>query len=377
VLPSFVSRASAAVALASVVAMTLAACGSDSDAAPAGTKKVAVKLTDAGCEPAVMKLDAGPTSFEVTSTGTGRVTEFEVLDGSKILGEKENIAPGLSGSFVITLQPGSYTLACPGGKSASTGELTVGGSAVAPTSDKQLQAAVTGYRSYVQTQSKLLLERTQTFVDAVKGGDVAKAKDLFASARAPYETIEPVAESFGNLDPEIDARVNDVAKGDRWTGFHRIEQALWAKSTTKGMSPIATKLLSDVKRLNTKVATETYEPAQLANGASELLGEVSKSKITGEEDRYSHTDLYDFEANLAGAQTAYELLAPALKARDAKLATTLTARFAAVHDELERIKRGGEFPSYDTVGTAQRRKFSQLVDALAEPLSQVAAKLHT
>jgi iron uptake system component EfeO len=357
--------------------MTLAACGSDSDAAPAGTKKVAVKLTDAGCEPATMKLDAGPTSFEVTSTGTGRVTEFEVLDGSKILGEKENIAPGLSGSFVITLQPGSYTLACPGGKSASTGALTVGGSAVAPTADKQLQAAVTGYRSYVQTQSQLLLKRTQSFVDAVQSGDVAKAKDLFASARAPYETIEPVAESFGNLDPEIDARVNDVAKGDKWTGFHRIEQALWARNTTKGMSPVAAKLLTDVKRLNTKVATETYEPDQLANGASELLGEVSKSKITGEEDRYSHTDLWDFEANLAGAQTAYELLEPALKARDAKLAATLSARFEAVHKELERIKRGGEFPTYDTVGTAQRRKFSQLVDALAEPLSQVAAKLHT
>jgi iron uptake system component EfeO len=376
VLPSFVSRAVVAVALASVATVALAACG-NSDEAPAGAKKVAVKLTDAGCEPAALKLDAGPTSFEVTNSGTARVTEFEVLDGAKILGEKENLSPGLSGSFVITLQPGSYTLACPGGKSAASGQLTVGGSAVAPTSDKQLRAAVTGYRSYVQTQSKQLLERTQAFAGAVKGGDVAKAKSLFASARAPYETIEPVAESFGDLDPEIDARVNDVAKGDRWTGFHRIEQALWVKNTTKGMSPIATKLLADVKRLNTKVATETYQPDQLANGASELLGEVSKSKITGEEDRYSHTDLWDFEANLAGAQTAYELLAPALKARDATLATTVSARFEAVHKELERIKRGGEFPSYDTVGTAQRRKFSQLVDALAEPLSQVAAKLHT
>jgi iron uptake system component EfeO len=376
VLPSFVSRAVVAVALASVLTVALAACG-NSDEAPAGAKKVAVKLTDAGCEPAALKLDAGPTSFEVTNAGTARVTEFEVLDGSKILGEKENLSPGLSGSFVITLQPGSYTLACPGGKSAASGQLTVGGSAVAATSDKQLQAAVTGYRSYVQTQSKLLLERVQSFVGAVKGGDVAKAKSLFATARQPYETIEPVAESFGTLDPGIDARVNDVAKGEKWTGFHRIEQALWVKNTTKGMSPIATKLLADVKRLNTKVATETYEPDQLANGASELLGEVSKSKITGEEDRYSHTDLWDFEANLAGAQTAYELLAPALKARDAKLATTVSARFEAVHKELERIKRGGQFPSYDTVGTAQRRKFSQLVDALAEPLSQVAAKLHT
>jgi iron uptake system component EfeO len=375
VLPTLAPRAAVVVALASVLTVTVAACGS-SDDAPAGTKKVAVKLTDAGCEPAAMTLDAGATSFEVTNAGTARVTEFEVLDGSRIIGEKENLSPGLSGSFVITLQPGSYTLACPGGKSAASGRLTVGGSAVAPTSDKQLQAAVTGYRSYVQTQSKVLIGRTQTFVEAVKGGDVARAKALFAKARAPYETIEPVAESFGSLDPQIDARVNDVAKGEQWTGFHRIEQALWAKGTTNGMSPIATQLLRDVKRLDAKVADERYQPDQLANGASELLGEVSKSKITGEEDRYSHTDLWDFEANLEGAQTAYELLAPALKARDAKLAGTLSARFTAVHDELERIKVDGEFPSYDTVGTAQRRKFSQLVDALAEPLSQVAAKLH-
>jgi iron uptake system component EfeO len=376
VLPSFVSRASVAVALASVLPATLTACGSSSDAAPAAPDKVAVKLTDAGCEPASLKLDAGPTSFEVTNAGTARVTKLEVLDGSKVLGEKEHLSPGLSGSFVVTLQPGSYTLACPGGESASSGELTVGGGAVAPTSDKQLQAAVTGYRDFVRTQSGLMLQRVRSFVDAVKAGDVAKAKDLFASAREPFEKIEPVAESFGTLDPQIDARVNDVVNGERWTGFHRIEQALWVKNTTRGMSPIATKLLADVERLHAKVAKETYEPAQLANGASGLLGEVSKSKITGEEDRYSHTDLWDFEANLAGAQTAYELLEPALKARDAKLATTVSARFATVHDELDSIKRGGEFPSYETVGTAQRRKLSQLVDALAEPLSHVAAKLH-
>jgi iron uptake system component EfeO len=141
------------------------------------------------------------------------------------------------------------------------------------------------------------------------------------------------------------------------------------------MTPIATKLLADVRRLNAKVAIETYKPEQLANGAGSLLDEVSASKITGEEDRYSHTDLSDFEANVAGSETAFELLAPALRERDATLATTITKRFAAVRRELEEIKRGGEFPSYETVGQAQRRTFSQLVDALAEPLSHVAATL--
>jgi iron uptake system component EfeO len=184
-----------------------------------------------------------------------------------------------------------------------------------------------------------------------------------------------VAESFGALDPEIDARVNDVAAGERWTGFHRIEKALWKDGTTKGLGPIADKLLADVQRLDRKVRDETYEPAQLANGASELLDEVSASKITGEEDRYSHTDLSDFEANVAGAQSAFGLLAPALRERDRTLASTISDRFDAVDAELARIKRGDVYPSYDTISTQQRRRFSQLVDALAEPLSRVAAKL--
>ena len=243
--------------------------------------------------------------------------------------------------------------------------------------DPQLRAAASGYHSYVVAQSRELLDRTRPFVAAVKAGDVDGAKRLFAAARAPYETIEPVAESFGSLDPEIDARVNDVAKGEPWTGFHRIEKALWQDGTTKGMSPIADKLRADVQRLDRKVQRETYEPAQLANGASELLGEVSRSKITGEEDRYSHTDLSDFEANLAGSRAAYDLLAPALRKRDRALATTVSARFDAVAAELNAIKRGGEFPSYETVGTKQRRRFSQLVDALAEPLSHVAEKLES
>jgi iron uptake system component EfeO len=357
-----------------VAGILLAACGSSDDLA-AGTKRVDVTLTDAGCDPATLTLEAGPTTFVVTNAGTTRVSEFEVLDGSKILGEKENIASGLSGDFTLTLQPGSYTLACPGGKTAATGQLTVGGKAVAQSTDKRLRAAVAGYASYVKAQAAELRSRVKAFAAAVKAGDVAKAKSLFASARAPYETIEPVAESFGDLDPEIDARVNDVAKGDEWTGFHRIEQALWKRGSTKGMAAIADKLVTDVQSLHAKVQTETYQPEQLANGATELLGEVSKSKITGEEDRYSHTDLWDFEANVAGAQTAFGLLAPALRSHDARLASDVAARFDAVQRELDRIKRGGAFPSYASVGQAQRRRLSQLVDALAEPLSEVAAKL--
>src|SRR5689334_3684487 len=112
-----------------------AACGGSDPAAPSGNeaasgpKTIEVKLTDAGCDPATMKLDSGRTTFKVTNAGTGRVSELEVLSGQRILGEKENLVAGLSGSFTLDLQPGQYTISCPGGTSAATGVLTVGGKA--------------------------------------------------------------------------------------------------------------------------------------------------------------------------------------------------------------------------------------------------------
>jgi iron uptake system component EfeO len=363
-------------------ALLLTACGSSdpgASGASGGAKSVAVELTDAGCVPAALKIAAGPTTFHVSNSGTSRVSEFEVLDGSRIIGEKENIVAGLSGKFTLNLKPGTYALACPGGRTAATGTLEVGGVAPGASAgaDPALASATASYRRYVEAQSEELVKRVKAFTAAIKAGDTAKAKALFASTRQPYETIEPVAESFGGLDPEIDARVNDVEQGQKWTGFHRIEQGLWQRGTTKGLSPVADELLADVQRLQARTAGLTYQPEELANGANGLLDEVSASKITGEEDRYSHTDLTDFEANVAGSETAFGLLAPALRRTDAPLAATIAKRFDAVTARLETLKRDGAFPSYDTVGAAERRRLSQLVDALAEPLSQVAAKLQS
>jgi FTR1 family protein len=381
------ARAARGAAVATVAlgaaALLLVACGSLEEqgggSGGAGARTIAITLTDAGCEPAAVKVDAGPTEFKVTNGGTGRVTEFEVLAGSRILGEKENLAAGLSGSFTLNLKPGTYALACPGGTTAATGELVVAGTAAAGTGadDPLLTSATTSYRSYVADQATELVARVEKFTAAIKAGDVAAAKAQFASARAPYETIEPVAESFGTLDPEIDARVNDVEQGAKWTGFHRIEQGLWVKGSTKGLAPVADKLLADVRELQRKTKVLTYQPEELANGANSLLDEVSASKITGEEDRYSHTDLHDFAANVEGSRAAFDPLAPALRKIDPDVTATITARFEAVDARLAKLRRDGDFPAYDEVGQAERRRLSQLIDALAEPLSRVASQLAT
>ncbi len=346
-------------------------CGSGEDA-PKGAKTLSVKLTDEGCDPHTAELPAGPVTFEVENAGTSKVSEFEVLGGDTILGEKENLSDGLSGGFSLTLEEGTYTMYCPGGEQ-ERGELTVIGSASAA-SDPRLETAVEEYRAYVERNADSLVAKTIPFVAAVLAGDVARAKSLYAAARIPYERIEPVAESFGVLDPGIDARDGDVPAAE-WAGFHKIEQALWVDDTTAGMSPVARKLLADVRRLQTKVKTVKLQAAQVANGANELLGEVSASKITGEEERYSHTDLVDFEANVDGSEAAYESVRPILLQADPALAKEIDQRFAEVRRVLAPYGHGADFVSYDELTQADTRKLARSIDALAEPLSQVPARI--
>ena len=371
-----------ALAVAVVTAGLLAACSSGSGDQAAQGAEVSLPLSDAGCAPQPASVPAGPVSFTVTNSGSAKVTEGEIQKDSRIVGEKENITPGLSGDFSLRLDPGNYTVYCPGA-AQDTAQLTVtgaGGQSQARV-DASLATATTGYKQYVVGEVAALVPATKQFTDAVRANDVARAQQLFAPARYHYETIEPVAESFGDLDPAIDLREPDVEPGQDWTGFHRIEKSLWVDRTTAGTAPYADKLDADLAQLQTLVGSAEYQPAQLANGASELLTEVSTSKVTGEEDAFSHTDLSDFDANIAGAQKAFELLKPSLQTKDPALATQLQARFTGITDELAPFRTGEAAPGvaayvdYSTVTPDQRRVLADRVNALAEPLSQVSGKV--
>jgi iron uptake system component EfeO len=241
---------------------------------------------------------------------------------------------------------------------------------VALAANAQVAAAVENYRKYLEQQTAELVNTTKGFADEVTEGDVPRAKELYAPARAPYERIEPVAESFGSLDPDIDARAGDVP-ASKWTGFHPIERSLWIKNTARGQSTNATKLIEDVGLLQTKVRSVRLEPSQIANGAVELLGEVSKSKITGEEERYSHIDLVDFEANVVGARAAFDAVGPIVRQRNPALAAQIDARFNDVNTALAAYKQGDGYVTYTDLTRADKRKLSQAIDALAEPLSKV------
>jgi FTR1 family protein len=368
--------AGAAVVAAPVVLLvgTLGGGENTSSAVASGgsAKKVDVSISDAGCEPAALKLASGPTTFVVTNKGSSEVTEYEVMKGDRALAEVENVTSGMTGRFSLTLQPGRYKLRCTGGSNERS-SLVVTGKRTETALAPELQRGLDGYRAFLERQTASLVTGVETLRDALAGGDVAAARRAYAKARVPYERVEPVAESFGDLDPRIDARANDVPRS-QWTGFHPIERKLWVENTTKGTAALADGLVANSRKLQRLVRTVKLEPAQVGNGANELLGEVSKSKITGEEERYSHIDLLDFDANVEGARAAFDAIRPALAAKDPDLVAEIERRFGLVDAALRPHARGDGFVPYTELAKPQVRRLSEVIDALAEPLSQAPAR---
>ena len=236
-----------------------------------------------------------------------------------------------------------------------------------------LDQAVQNYQKYLEEQSDLLVTETKKMTDAVRSDDIATAKTEYVKARVFYERIEPVAESFGDLDPEIDARINDVDSESDWTGFHVIERALWEGNTTEGMTTFADKLDEDVVKLQDQIKTLKMEPAEMVGGAMELLNEAATSKITGEEEAYSHTDLADLAANTEGSKVVYQAIIPALNENDEDLADQLDTQFNTMEEKLAAYQSGDSYVDYTELSKEQIREVSTELSTLAELMAKTGA----
>ncbi|MEH3076306.1 MAG: peptidase M75 family protein [Quadrisphaera sp.] len=381
------ARALLVLPLASLAALSLSSCGALVDApsssaevsegasSGAADASVAINASDSACEVAKSDLPGGVTTFSITNTGS-QVTEVYVYDGDRIVTEKENIGPGTSYDLTVDLTEGKYQVACkPGmvGDGIRQAIAVTGGTSELTAAE---QTAVDAYRAYVQQQADATVPLVQQLRDAVAAGDRAKAQSLYAPSRVGWESVEPVAESFGDLDPRMDVREADLEAGQQFTGWHRLEKALWTGEDLAAVVPVADQLLLDVKELAQRVPNAAITPNSIGNGAKELLDEVATGKITGEEEAFSHTDLVDFKGNVDGAQKAFEVLTPIVQTNDPKLVTELTTQFAAVQAALAPYADPsvpGGYVSYEKVTEDQRRELARAVDALSEPLSQLGA----
>ena len=374
------SRRSAVVGVAGAVTAAIALAGCTSTApqqvAPGEPGPISVKAADAACDVSATSAPAGTISFSINNTGT-KTTEFYLYGtGDRIMGEVENIGPGLSRQLIVEVPDGgTYTTACKPGMVGDgiRAPFTVTGSvARSIDANARLAEATSGYKRYTTSQVDALVPKTQEFVDAVKAGNTDQAKALFPVARTYWERIEPVAESVGDLDPKIDARDGDLEPGVEWTGFHKIEKDLWVTKDISKSGPTADKLLTDVKTIVDKAQSVQLSPLELANGAKELLDEVATGKITGEEDTFSHTDLWDFQANLEGSRAAIAALRPVIEEKDAALAKSLDEKFAAAQAELDKYRSGDGWKLHNELSEAQLKTLGDAINALAEPISKVA-----
>lgn len=356
-----------------------AASGAAASAANAdGSVNVAVN--DTACEPMTLTVPSGQVVFNIKNN-SGRKLEWEILKGVMVVDERENIAPGLSDKMTVTLLPGEYDMTC-GLLNNPRGKLTVTDSGFKQAGGEadleKLARPLADYKAYVQNEAKALTAKTAAFVAAVKAGEIEKAKAMFADTRTHYERIEPIAELFNDLDPAIDAREDDFKAGaqdEAFTGFHRIEHALWVGKSTKGIEAVADKLEKDVKQLQQEIDNLTFPPNKVVGGAAVLIEEVAGSKISGEEDRYSHTDLSDFQANIDGAQKIVDLFRPMIAEKNQALLDKTDANFKAVNGILAKYKTADGFETYDKLTEADRKTLQAPINALAEDLAKLRGTL--
>lgn len=345
------------------------------------SQAVSVTVTDKGCEPALLTVSAGKTTFSIRNASR-RALEWEILKGVEVVAERENISPGFVLPLTATLAAGDYQMTC-GLLSNPKGVIHVEANGHAPVAQESSSAMdlvgpIAEYKRYVKGEVDALVEATGKFVAAIKANDLVRAKRLYAPARRHYERIEPIAELFSDLDKRIDARADDYEEQEKdpnWSGFHRLEKALFADGTTKGMGPVADRLLADTKELQHRIDSLVITPKAMVGGAADLIEEVAATKISGEEDRYSHTDLWDFQANVEGAQKIVSLLRPLLQARDAELLSRIDANFGRVDTLLAKYREGEGFKSYEALSEADRTALKGPITALAEDLAKLRGTL--
>ncbi|MDV8000787.1 iron uptake system protein EfeO [Rhodococcus sp. IEGM 1408] len=367
--------------------VVLAGCTANTDpSAAGGAEPLEVSINGAECPVSAVETPSGTTRFTLVNAGT-EPNEFEVLaaDKLRIVGERENLGPGTTTDFTIVLEPGTYYTACKPnmvGEVTGVTEFTVtdSGEPVTVSEDEQAlrDEAVTAYTAYVRDQTGALLTRTEEFTTAYLGGDLDRARELYPRVRMHFERIEPTAEAFGDIDPALDLREADSQElGEPWTGWHVLEKDLWLPAGETALTPeqgreMADGLNRDTRKLYDLVHADDFTVSldEISNGAIALLEEVATTKITGEEEIFSHTDLYDIQANLEGASVAFGTVRDLAEQKDPELVAEIDSRIESLSSTLDGYRSGEDgFVPFTELDDADRKQLSDSVNALRRPLA--------
>lgn len=340
---------------------------------------ITVTINDSACDPNVITVPAGRATFTIVNK-SNRALEWEILDGVMVLEERENVVPGFSQTLQTKLKVGDYAITC-GLLNNPRGTLHV-----VPSAESEAEAArpalvsfvgpLAEFQVFLVTQANTLVRATQALDDAIKAGDLEKARESYQKARVPYKQIEPMADLFADLHNAIDPVADYLEKREQdpgFTGFHRIEYGLYASKSLDGLAPVSSKLLADVTALKDRIRGLRIPPEQIAKGAGRLVGQIADTKITSGEDHYAQTDLADFEANIAGVARMMALLKPVAEQGAPAMVGDIDARIADADSALKALRGPDGYPSYDKIDASSRKALAQKMQVLAEVIGKFNA----
>lgn len=350
--------------------------------APPRTADNAVTVTIQGnaCDPNEITVPAGRTTFTIVNK-SNRALEWEILDGVMVVEERENIAPGFSRTMTVKLQPGEFAITCgllsnPRGKLRVTPSAASDAEAARPSLVNYV-GALAEYQTFLRLEAGSLEDAVGALSDAIKAGNLQQARALYTPAHQAYKRIEPMAELFADLDTRINARADYFEKREAdpgFTGFHRIEYALYSQNDVKGLAPVVDKLTGDIGTLKERLRGLDMPPERLAGSASKLLRRVADNLPAGGEDHYGHAEVANLQGTYEGTKKISELLQPLLVKAAPALQKSVDERFAAFDAALAPYREGEGFKPAP-LDEAQRKALAEPVRALAEELGKVNAAL--
>lgn len=219
-----------------------------------------------------------------------------------------------------------------------------------------------------------MVEKAEALAAAIEKSDLETARALFVPARAPYKRIEPVAYRFSDLENAIDPVADYLAEREEdkaFTGYHRIEYGLFAKNSLDGLAPIADRLVTDVTALAERLRHMELSPSILTESAGAMAEQLARGRIMAGEDHYAHTDLAEFEANLAGIGRMVDLLNPVLGPAAPEIDADVEETLETTRSVLDGMKSDEGFPSYEKVDEEARTELTRAFQDLARALNRV------
>ncbi len=341
--------------------------------------EIVVNIHPHSCEPNALTVAAGRASFRIVNRSE-RAVEWEILDGVLVVEERENIAPGLSQVINANLQPGDYAITC-GLLSNPRGTLHVTPTAASDAAAKAKPSMVafvgplSEFRVYLAVQGSALIKAATALNQAIASGDLAQAQALYLPARAAYQRLAPAAQRLAELDNQINARADYFEKREQdpaFVGFHRLEYALFEQRKLDDVAPIAQRLLADVTTLKQQLLAQSLPPEQLVSILVRNLNSLAEVRAgSGEEERYSHSDLNGFAANAQTARKVVDLLRPMLSKSSADVLANVDQAMSDFDNQLNAFKSADGYVSYDAVTAAQRQQIAAKAKALAAAMDGI------